>query len=96
METEYSCCSSRTKSSEIRELLKYTRIEEVISFAGGLPDPMLFPVDDIKRLSTKVLHEKGMWALQYGPTKGEPEFVSSLINHMTSFGEPAAEENICR
>lgn len=37
------------KSSEIRDLLKLTEGKNVISFAGGLPDPSTFPVEDIKR-----------------------------------------------
>ncbi|TPB41312.1 aminotransferase, partial [Burkholderia pseudomallei] len=43
------------KGSEIRELLKLTEKPEVISFAGGLPAPELFPVEEMKEISRMVL-----------------------------------------
>lgn len=58
------------KSSEIRELLKLTERPEVISFAGGLPAPEMFPLEEIKRVSRMVLEEQGAKALQYSPTEG--------------------------
>ena len=42
----------RMKSSEIRELLKLTAQPDIISFAGGLPAPELFPVEEIAKVST--------------------------------------------
>ena len=57
-------------TSEIRELLKLTQKPEIISFAGGLPAPELFPVEELKDISRKVLEENGTTALQYGPTEG--------------------------
>ena len=61
---------SRMKVSDIRELLKLTQQPEIISFAGGLPAPELFPVDDIKAATDAVLEENGRVALQYGETEG--------------------------
>lgn len=58
------------KASEIRELLKLTENPEVISFAGGLPAPELFPIERIKKISQKVLEEDGGSALQYSSTEG--------------------------
>ncbi len=94
MEIKYSSCSSRTSSSEIRELLRYTRMKGVISFAGGLPDSSLFPTGQIARITKDVMEEKGLLALQYGPTPGEPEFVESLIHHMHNFDEVATSDQI--
>lgn len=94
MEIRYSQCSSRTSSSEIRELLKYTRLKNVISFAGGLPDPSLFPNEQIARITKEVMESKGLMALQYGPTPGEPEFIEQLISHMKYFGEEANTEQV--
>lgn len=95
MELNYSECTRRIKGSEIRELLKYSRIDGIISFAGGLPDPNLFPLDDITRITKTILDEKGLYALQYGPTPGEPEFIDALVEHMANFDEKATTDQIC-
>ncbi|QDR82951.1 PLP-dependent aminotransferase family protein [Sporomusa termitida] len=58
------------KKSEIREILKITQRPEVISFAGGLPAPELFPVEEMKHIAVKVLEESGSQALQYSTTEG--------------------------
>ena len=58
------------KKSEIREILKITQRPEVISFAGGLPAPELFPVEEMKYIAVKVLEESGSQALQYSTTEG--------------------------
>ena len=58
------------KASDIRELLALVNKPEIISFAGGLPAPELFPVDKIKAATDAVMDENGRAALQYGPTDG--------------------------
>lgn len=58
------------KASEIREILKVTERPEVISFAGGLPAPELFPVNEIKEVNRIVLESDGFKALQYTTTEG--------------------------
>ncbi len=58
------------KKSFIREILKATADPEVISFAGGLPSPVSFPVDEIDKAAHKVLSEDGRNALQYSTTEG--------------------------
>jgi len=62
--------TKRMKPSTIREILKLTQRSEVISFAGGLPAPGLFPVDKLSEAATKVLQDKGSEALQYSTTEG--------------------------
>jgi len=57
-------------SSAIRDLLKVTEQPEVISFAGGLPSPDCFPTEEIMAAAERVLIEKPLAALQYGPTEG--------------------------
>ncbi|WP_321418690.1 PLP-dependent aminotransferase family protein [uncultured Methanomethylovorans sp.] len=59
-----------TRKSFIREILKVTQQPEVISFAGGLPNPGLFPVDEIASASVKVLSDEGRNVLQYSTTEG--------------------------
>ena len=58
------------KPSAIREVLKLTQRSEVISFAGGLPAPHLFPTERLREAADAVLAERGAEALQYGPTEG--------------------------
>lgn len=74
---------SSMKASEIREILKITERPEVISFAGGLPAPELFPVDAIKEVNRIVLETDGPKALQYTTTEGyKPlrEWVAARMN----------------
>ncbi len=58
------------RPSTIREILKVTAQPEVISFAGGLPAPELFPVDAVKAAADVALSAHGSQALQYGPSEG--------------------------
>lgn len=67
---KYSDRMGKLKASEIRELLKLTTKPEIISFAGGLPAPEMFPVEQIKAIVTKIMDEQGETALQYSPTEG--------------------------
>ncbi len=62
--------SERLTSSMIRELLKLTQRPNLISFAGGLPAPELFPKERLRAASQLVLAERGELALQYAPTEG--------------------------
>lgn len=48
---QFSNLAMNLKASEIRELLKLTTMPEIISFAGGLPAPELFPTEDLKKLT---------------------------------------------
>ncbi len=70
------------KASEIRELLKLTQNPEVISFAGGLPNPASFPVEIINKISSDVLTTIGETALQYGTTEGVIELRETLNTYM--------------
>lgn len=60
----------RIQASTIRELLKLTQRPGVLSFAGGLPAPELFPKEEAAAKAAEILREKGEVALQYGPTEG--------------------------
>lgn len=72
------------KASEIRELLKITEKKDVISFAGGLPAPELFPVEEIKEVNRMVLEEEGKNALQYTTTEGYAPLREWIANRMNS------------
>ena len=70
------------KASDIRELLALTARPEVISFAGGLPAPELFPVDKMLAATEAVMKENGRVALQYGPTDGYAPLRQHIVNRM--------------
>ena len=57
MNFNYAERMSNLKASEIREILKVTQRPEIISFAGGLPAPELFPIEAIKEVNRIVLEE---------------------------------------
>lgn len=59
-----------TKKSFIREILKVTQNKEVISFAGGLPNPISFPMEALKTSMNRVVDENGANAFQYATTEG--------------------------
>ncbi len=58
------------KSSAIRDILKLTSREGMISFAGGLPAPELFPLKEVSEAAQRVLSKYGSSALQYTITEG--------------------------
>jgi 2-aminoadipate transaminase len=66
------------KASDIRELLKVVEKGNIISFAGGLPDPSTFPKEDIAQIASEVILKYGDKALQYGPTKGSAYFIEAV------------------
>ena len=66
----YAQRTQRMKASAIRELLKVTENPEIISFAGGLPAPDVFPAERISEASERVMKDHAAQALQYGATNG--------------------------
>ncbi len=69
-EQRYAQRTSQMGSSAIRELLKLTQLPDIISFAGGLPAPELFPVEAFRAAADTVLVKHGQKALQYSTTEG--------------------------
>ncbi|UCE95600.1 MAG: PLP-dependent aminotransferase family protein [Candidatus Bathyarchaeota archaeon] len=90
----YSRAARNMKRSEIRELLKVARKPDIISFAGGLPDPKTFPIKDLEEISCELLREKGALALQYGPTEGEPPLREEIAKWMSYEKASIKPENI--
>ena len=68
--------------SEIRELLKLTSQPDIISFAGGMPAPELFPVEGVKEAAIQTLNERGQAALQYASTEGDPALRKHIVARM--------------
>lgn len=74
----FSAAAHQLRASEIRELLKLLNRPEMISFAGGLPNPAAFPTEALGDVVSKVLKEHGAEALQYGPTEGYVRLRSAI------------------
>ncbi len=82
----FSTNAKGMKKSEIRELLKLTQKPGIISFAGGLPAPDLFPVKEITDVTNFVLETSGKLALQYGPTEGNTTLREELLRLLQKEG----------
>ncbi len=81
-------------SSTIRELLKLTQRPEVISFAGGLPAPEMFPVKEFEAACERVLRDNGPEALQYGMTEGYQPLREMIARHTARYGILATADNV--
>lgn len=79
---KYAKRMDRIKASEIRELLKLTQRPEIISFAGGLPAPELFPLEAVEKAMTETIEKQGAKALQYGPTEGYDPLRKHIVELM--------------
>ena len=82
LEDLYSNLSNRIKPSPIRELMPFIRQPGVIGFAGGLPAPETFPVEQIQEITQNVLAEEPGSALQYGPTNGDPRLRAAVAKRL--------------
>jgi 2-aminoadipate transaminase len=82
----YADRTERMRASDIRDILKVTAQPDVISLAGGLPAPELFPVDEYRRAFEWVLETDGAQALQYGPSEGYRPLRTFLAGRLGKFG----------
>ena len=95
MTIEYAKRMEFVRASDIRELLKITEKPEMISFAGGIPAPELFPIDRLKEIAVRVLAESGMEALQYATTEGLTSLREKISERMNrKFGTDFSFKNI--
>ena len=82
------------KASAIREILKITERPDVISFAGGLPAPELFPIQALKKACAKVLDTYGPKSLQYSLTMGVLPLREVLAERLSRKGLPVTLDNL--
>jgi DNA-binding transcriptional MocR family regulator len=84
------------RASEIRELLKLLEQPGVISFAGGIPDPALFPVAEARAACAEVLADRASAGsgLQYSVSEGYLPLRQWIVRHMGSLGVTCAEDNV--
>ncbi len=82
MEYKFAERMSGMQASAVREILKVTQRPEVISFAGGLPAPELFPVEELSQLCPAVCTTEGRKVLQYATTEGRPTLRAKIAARM--------------
>jgi 2-aminoadipate transaminase len=82
------------RASDIREILKVTARPDIISLAGGLPAPELFPVDEYRRAFEWVLESDGATALQYGPSEGYRPLRNLLAERLCRFGMQCTGDDV--
>lgn len=80
--------------SDIREIGKLTAAPDIISFAGGMPDPDFFRIEELRKVSELVLQEDGKTALQYNATAGYLPLREKIATRMESRGEQVSAESI--
>lgn len=93
-EARYAHRTNKIMSSVIREILKFTQLPDIISFAGGLPAPDVFPIEEFSLASSRVLEEKGPKALQYSTTEGYNPLRDWIVADMAKQGLKIERENI--
>jgi len=90
----YALRTDNIGSSAIRELLKLTSLPDVISFAGGLPAPEVFPIEKFKEAADIVLSEMGESALQYGTTEGYLPLREMIARNASKYGIQISADNV--
>jgi 2-aminoadipate transaminase len=84
----------RVTASAIMELIKTTAGGGYISFASGLPDPTLFPVETLREITDEVLRRDGRAALQYGAAEGYGPLRETVAELLRGRGLKATPENV--
>ncbi len=84
MAVKYSSLAEGFKDSELGAILKLAEQPEVISFAGGLPAPELFPIEEMKQVDVEILEKEGRKALQYGAAEGYEPLRQWIAERMDS------------
>lgn len=74
------------KASAIREIFKMVGSSDIISFAGGIPSPELFPTKEFTELFGKIMSEKGRQALVYGITEGYAPLIKTVSDMLGGNG----------
>ena len=90
----YAQRTQRMTSSVVRELLKITARPDIISFAGGLPAPELFPIEEFRAAADTVLKTHGPQSLQYSLTEGYPALRELIVRRMARYGIVVTIDNV--
>jgi 2-aminoadipate transaminase len=90
----FSARARKLRASDVRELLKLLQNPEMISFAGGLPNPESFPSEIIREIANDVLANDAGKALQYGITEGYLPLREALADRMAKKGMDITTDNV--
>ena len=93
-EYRYAHRMQKMGSSVIRELLKFTEQPDIISFAGGLPAPEVFPLKEFQEACNNVLEHVGPQALQYSTTEGYTPLREMIARHTARYAVEVTADNI--
>lgn len=93
MEYPFATRVQSITSSAVRDLLSIIQSGDVISFAGGLPDEGLFPIQELEQAYQKAIRSGGK-SLQYGPTEGDNDLRALIQERLKVKGISASQENI--
>ncbi|MDP3066382.1 MAG: PLP-dependent aminotransferase family protein [Methanobacteriaceae archaeon] len=94
MKFQFADRMSKVPRSFVRETLKITEDPEIISFAGGLPSPLSFPVEEIAESTSYLLKKEGEEALQYSTTEGYTPLREYLSNRYSKKGVKVDADHI--
>ena len=94
MEFTFASRMAGLRPSTIREILKVAERPDIISFAGGLPAPELFPAEAVRAAASAVLTELGPSVLQYGTSEGRMGLRELVAAEMVRRGRPCRAEDI--
>lgn len=95
-ESRYAARMKKVVASDIRERMKLLAQRQIIQLGGGLPDPSLFPVAEIRAAADAILSDpaRAAQALHYAPSEGHGPLREWLAGYMTSIGAPCGVDNI--
>lgn len=94
MDYQFSNNIPESNVDPVGNILKVAGDPKVISFAGGLPAPELFPVEDLKKVTNEVYDESGRQALQYSIAAGFPALREQIAKRMNRSGIKCDIDNI--
>lgn len=93
-DSKFSDNAQNMRQSPIRELLRNKDLSQLISFAGGYPNPRTFPIGEIKEIMVKVIENDGDSVLQYSATEGLLKLRKILASRYQEQGLDIDHENI--
>ena len=92
--TRFARRAERVQPSAIREFLALAGQPGITSFAGGYPDPTLFPIEQLHKIYDDLLTPANASALQYTASDGTPELRALVAGRLTADGMPCAPADV--